>query len=206
MAGSDVLSTFILSSEVAAADPDGVCTTQTTSGAGNLTINGALASAGVATLVPSRYLTITSGGSDESGKTFTVTGTDANGSTITETITGPGASATVVGTVIFNTVTQIAVDAALAGNVTVGSGDSLSSTIFAGRARIRGIYFVNSNNAGTLNFVNGNNGSTVMKIQTTGTQQTADYPDIPDEGLLCTTGAYMNFAATDVTAVTVFYN
>ena len=49
----------------------------------------------------------------------------------TETITGPGASATVVGTVIFNTVTQIAVDAALAGNVTVGSGDSLSSTIFA---------------------------------------------------------------------------
>ena len=42
MAGSDVLSTFILSSEVAAADPDGVCTTQTTSGAGNLTINGCL--------------------------------------------------------------------------------------------------------------------------------------------------------------------
>ncbi len=206
MAGSDVQSTFIQSSDIAAADPDGVCTSQSTGGAANLNINGAFATDNVATLVPARNVTITSGGSNESTKKFTVTGTDANGAVTTEEISGPGSSATVLTSVIFKTVTQVAVDGALTGNVTVGSGNSISSTIFAGRARIRGIYFVNSTNAGVLNFVNGNNGPIVMKILTTGTEKTADYPDIPDEGLLCTTGAYVNFAVADVTAITVFYN
>ena len=41
---------------------------------------------------------------------------------------------------------------------------------------------------------------------TTGTAATADYPDIPDEGVLCADGAYVNFTTTDVTAFTVFYN
>ena len=206
MAGSDVQSTFILSSDIAAADPDGVCAAQTTGGAANLTINGALATAGVATLLPARNVTITSAGSSETGKSLTITGTDVNGNAVTESIAGPGGSATVATTAIFSTVTQVAVDGALTGNVTVGSGTSLSATIFAGRARIRGIYFVNSTTAGTLNFVDGNNGPSVMKIQTTGTEKTSDYPDIPDEGLVCATGAYVNFTATHVTALTVFYN
>ena len=71
MAGSDVFSTHVLSSEIAAADPDGVCTTQSTSGAANLTIDGALTDGGVATLIPARNATITSAGSSETGKTFT---------------------------------------------------------------------------------------------------------------------------------------
>ena len=77
MAGSDVFSTYILSSTIAAADPNGVCLTQSTGGAANLSINGALTSGSVATLVPARNATITSGGSSETGKTFTFTGTDA---------------------------------------------------------------------------------------------------------------------------------
>ena len=178
MSGSDVFSTFIQSSDIAAADPDGICTSQTTSGAANLTIAGALATAGVATLVPARNVSITSGGSDERTKTFTITGTDVSGNTVSEEIAGPNTSATVSTTSIFLTVTQVAVDGALAGNVTVGSGATVSATIFAGRARIRGIYFVNSNNAGPLTFVDGNNGATVMKLLTTGTQNTSDYPDI----------------------------
>ena len=40
---SDIQSTFI---EAATADADGVCASQTPSGAGNLTINGALADSG----------------------------------------------------------------------------------------------------------------------------------------------------------------
>jgi hypothetical protein len=206
MSGSDVFSTFIQSSDIAAADPDGISTSQTTGGAANLTITGALASAGVATLVPARNVTITSGGSDERARTFTVTGTDVNGNAVTEDITGPNTSATVPGTKIFLTVTQVAVNGALTGNVTVGTGTTVSATIFAGRTRIRGVYFVNSNNAGTLDFVNGNNGSTVMKLLTTGTQNTSDYPDIPDEGLLCKDGAFVNFLAADVAALTVFFN
>ena len=70
MAGSDVFSTHVLSSEIAAADPNGVCTAQTTGGAANLTIDGALTDGGVATLVPARNATITSAGSSETGKTF----------------------------------------------------------------------------------------------------------------------------------------
>jgi hypothetical protein len=206
MSGSDVFSTFIQSSDIAAADPDGICTSQTTSGAANLTIAGALATAGVATLAPARNVSITSGGSDERTKTFTITGTDVSGNTVSEEIAGPNTSATVSTTSIFLTVTQVAVDGALAGNVTVGSGATVSATIFAGRTRIRGIYFVNSNNAGPLTFVDGNNGATVMKLLTTGTQNTSDYPDIPDEGLLCKDGAFVNFLAADVTALTVFFN
>ena len=45
-----------------------------------------------------------------------------------------------------------------------------------------------------------------MTLQTTGTQNTSDYPDIPDGGLLCPDGAFVNFAAADVFAVTVFFN
>ena len=206
MAGSDVFSTHVLSSEIAAADPNGVCTAQTTGGAANLTIDVALTDGGVATLVPARNATITSAGSSETGKTFTFTGTDANGNAVTEAISGPGSSATVSTTNVFKTITQIAVDGALTGNVTVGSGTTVSETIFAGRARIRGIYFVNTNSAGPLAFKNGNNGDIVMSLQTAGTQNTADYPDIPDEGILCSNGVFVNFLAADVAAFTVFYN
>ena len=72
MAGSDVFSTYVLSSDVAAVDPNGVCEAQTTGGAANLTINGALTDGGVATLVPVRNATVTSAGSSETGKTFTI--------------------------------------------------------------------------------------------------------------------------------------
>ena len=40
-----------------------------------------------------RQVTIISGGSDESGKSFVVTGTNVMGATLTETITGPGRAA-----------------------------------------------------------------------------------------------------------------
>ena len=206
MAGSDVFSTYVLSSTIAAADPNGVCLTQSTGGAANLSIDGALTSGSVATLVPARNATITSGGSSETGKTFTFTGTDVSGNAVTEAISGPGTSATVSTTKVFKTITQIAVDAALTGDVTVGSGTTVSETIFAGRTRMRGIYFVNTNSSGPLAFHNGNNGNNVMTLQTTGTQNTSDYPDIPDEGLWCPDGAFVNFAAADVFAVTVFFN
>ena len=45
-----------------------------------------------------------------------------------------------------------------------------------------------------------------MSLQTAGTQNTADYPDIPDEGILCSNGVFVNFLAADVAAFTVFYN
>ena len=210
MAGSDTFSTYVSSSGVAAADPDGICLSQTPGGASNLTINGALTSGGEATLsstgVVARNVSVTSGGSSETGKKFTITGTDSAGNAVSEEISGPGSSATVYTSKAFTIVTQVAVDGATSGAVTVGSGTTVASTIFAGRARLRGIYFVNSASSGLLSFTDGNNGTTVLQLLTTGTASSADYPDIPDEGLLCVEGAFVHYIAADVTAVTVFYN
>ena len=64
----------------------------------------------------------------------------------------------------------------------------------------------NSSKSISLAFVNGNNGDTVLTLQTSGTAASSDYPDIPDEGLLCPDGAFVNFLAADVASFTVFYN
>ena len=65
-------------------------------------------------------VTVTSGGSDESAKTFTVTGTDMSGNTLVEVITGPEANKTVTGRQIFKTITKVVNSAATTGNITIG--------------------------------------------------------------------------------------
>lgn len=105
-----------------ASDNDGISTTQTPSGAGNLTITGALASGGVATLSASgfeRQVLISCAGVD-AGRTFTVYGTNGNADVFSEAISGSNAS-TSVSTNYFQTVTRISVDAATAGAVIVGT-------------------------------------------------------------------------------------
>lgn len=113
-----------------ALDRDGICQSQTPSGAGNLTINGALASGGVATLGEMTAPTVY-GGSDESGKTFTFTGTDRYGFPVTSAATtGPTAGATVTCATSFKTVTQVAVSAATTGAIEVGvTGTGISRAI-----------------------------------------------------------------------------
>ena len=99
-------------------DADGVSLSQTPGGAGNLTITGALASGGVATIAAAQPITITSA-ADETARTFTISGTDADGVTISEAVTGANAG-TADSVAYFKTVTQIAVDAATTGAVTAG--------------------------------------------------------------------------------------
>ncbi len=65
-------------------------------------------------------VTVTSGGSDESAKTFTVTGTAMDGTTLVEVITGPEANKTVTGRQIFKTITKVVNSAATTGNITIG--------------------------------------------------------------------------------------
>ena len=60
--GSDVTSSFITA---AAADPDGISTAASISGAANLTIGGALASGGSVTMDSPRNVTILSAGDDQ---------------------------------------------------------------------------------------------------------------------------------------------
>ena len=107
------------------ADRDGICVSQTPSAAGTLTITGALASGGVATLDPPGHVSIF-GGSNESGDEYLITGTDRNNNTITENITGPNIT-TVKGSKNFKTVTEVFVNGAATGAVEVGSADELES-------------------------------------------------------------------------------
>lgn len=111
---------------LAAADDDGVCASQSIGAAGNLTINGALASGGIATLDTARRVLLTFA-SDESANTFRVYGLNAaNGNPIFEDVAGtaPGTAPTLQD---FYSVTRVAVSGATAGNVKVGT-DGVGST------------------------------------------------------------------------------
>lgn len=99
-----------------------ISTAQAVAAAGNLTITGTLATAGVATLDCSRNVRITSSSASDTTQTATIYGTDVYGISMTERITFGGA-ATVSGLKAFKTVTRVAISAALVGNASVGTGD-----------------------------------------------------------------------------------
>lgn len=105
-----------------AADDDGVAELQSPAEAGNLTLDGADVTEGVATFDVPRKMTLTSA-NDNSGVTVTLTGTDEDGESQTEDLTGPNA-ATVTSTKWWSTITQIAVDAA-ATNLKAGKAAGL---------------------------------------------------------------------------------
>jgi hypothetical protein len=110
---------IVITKSLAAADQDGIAQSQTTAGAGDLTLNGAFVTDGVATLDTQRLVAITSG-ADLSGITFTVYGTDDQNRSISEAIAGPNAT-TVVTSLNFLTITQVETDAAVGSAVEVGT-------------------------------------------------------------------------------------
>lgn len=102
-----------------AASATAICASQTPAGAGNLTIDGSAATAGVATLDTQRRVLFTFAG-NETGHTFVVYGTNQDGAAISESVAGtaPGTTAT---NLDFLTVTRISIDAAATGAMTVGT-------------------------------------------------------------------------------------
>ena len=207
MAGSDVKAKYI-AADTTAADADGVCQSQTPAAGGEqaLTINGALASGGVATFVAARLITIASA-SDDSARTFTVTGTDVNGNAQTETIAGP--ATTVTGTLYFRTVTEVLVDDDTAGAITVGMANNSLDVVYAGRVRIRGVYLIHTGTAGTIPFRNGGAAGTAMlTIPTPAAANSTRDVVIPDEGVMFENGAYITYTAgtTVFSSFTALYN
>lgn len=108
---------------LAAASANNICLSQTP--ASTFTINGALASGGVATLDQPRRVLFTPAG-NESAKTFTIVGTAANGSPQTEIIAGTNATPFFTN-LDFKTVRSITISAAAAGAITVGTNTTASS-------------------------------------------------------------------------------
>jgi len=110
-------------------DVDGICVAQAVAAPGNMLINGALATGGVATMDKPRAVEIDSSGVGDTTQTATITGTDVYGKTMTEDIAFNGTTA-VAGVKAFKTVTQVAVDIALAGNGNVGTTDVLGLPVY----------------------------------------------------------------------------
>lgn len=108
-----------------ALDADGVCASQTLGGAGNLAINGALATSGVVTLGEQAHITLYSTG-NYSLLTFTLYGMDGRGRAISETLAGPNNS-TVTSALNYKTVTRIASSGALATAIIAGNSNALET-------------------------------------------------------------------------------
>jgi hypothetical protein len=99
-----------------------VCAAQAIAAAGNATINGASATASVATFDYARAFTVVSSNAGDTSQTVTITGTDYYGQAQTQRVTLNGTT-TVTSTKTFKTITQVAVSAALAGNLSVGNAN-----------------------------------------------------------------------------------
>jgi len=106
--------------QLAAAVANGIAQDQQLVAAGNLTLDGSLVDTdGVAQLGTQRQVAFESAGNIAT-VVFTITGTDDSGAIISEDVTGINAS-TVLTTLDYATVTQIAADAAFASDVEVGT-------------------------------------------------------------------------------------
>ena len=105
-----------------ASDPNGVSSSGIENGA--VTIDGALASGGVATFDVPRFFLITGDDVNVVSVTFTVVGTNRYGNVMTEAIAGPTGAATAGGTKNFKTITSITTSGSTVGLVQTGTDDS----------------------------------------------------------------------------------
>lgn len=187
-----------------ALDADGICLSQTPAGAGDLTINGALANTGTVTLTSARRVTI-AGSGNETDKTFTITGTDENGAAQVVDIAGPN-NGTVTTTEYFLTITEVSVGAGTAAAVTVGIGLEFLNEIVTRPARVQGVHTVCSATAGTLELRDGSRtGTAYLKWDTVAGATIIDDFMLPGRGLRYETSVFLYGDQTDFTSVVVFY-
>lgn len=116
---------IVLSKTLAAASVNCIAQSQALGAAGNLSLNGAAASGGVAALDGQRRVVITSAGND-GGIVFTVFGTNQGGNPIQESVAGANAGAAATNQ-DFLTVTRIAASGATASTVQAGTNGSGST-------------------------------------------------------------------------------
>lgn len=107
----------------AAKSTTAVCNAQAAAAAGNLTINGASATAGVVTFADARAVNVDTNNTANTTQTVTITGTDYYGQSQTEDIACNGTTL-VAGQKAFKTVTGVYVDDAITGTIQVGSEDT----------------------------------------------------------------------------------
>ena len=203
MGKSDVTAVTITADAVAL-DANGLSTVAAVANNAALVINGALTSGGSATLSHGRIVTILSS-ADDSAISFTVVGTDVNGAAQTESITGAD-SGTATGAAYFLTISSITAVGDPAANVTAGVNASAADVIFAGRARLKGIYLTSTATAGTTNFLNSSPvGTSVFKLSSVASATATRDVVIPEEGVLFTDGMFIQYTVSTFLTMTVFH-
>ena len=198
MAKSDVKAVTITADTVAL-DADGISAAASVGNNAALTIGGALADGGSCTFDAGRVVTILSAG-DDSAKSFTVVGTDVNGDSQTESITGANAG-TATGSNYFKTVASITA----VGNP-AGVNASAADVVFAGRARFQGINLVCTATAGVLDFLTTSpTGTSLFKVGTVASATVTRDLTIPDEGVVFSSGIYVQYTVATFNTMTVFH-
>ena len=110
---------------------------------------------------------ITSAGGNESSVSFTVVGTDMNGNAQTEVITGPAASATVVGLKTFKTISSITPDTNTSGSITLGyTGVGITTDGVTGSATLDSVAMVADVTNNIFSITSGD--ATGLKVQYSG--------------------------------------
>ena len=154
-----------------------------------------------------RKITATTLG-DESSITVTIVGTDENGDALTEVITLPGSATTTSGTTgAFLTITSATVSAQPAANVSLGMTADVFGGIFAGRTRVRQANVASGGAIGSVEVKNGSiSGTTQLTLRTQATEGDISTVNIPQDGILFTSGAYISFSEVNCNSVTVYFD
>ena len=155
-----------------------------------------------------RKITATTSGSGDGSKTITIVGTDVNGDALTEVITLPGSATTTSGTTdFFQTITSATVSAQPAANVSLGMTADVAGGVFAGRTRVRQANVGSGGAIGNVDFRNSStSGTSLLTLRTQSTAGDISTVNIPQDGVLFDSGAYITFTETSCNAVTVYFD
>jgi hypothetical protein len=127
-----------------------------------------------------------------------------SGASVTEEVAGANAG-TASSTNFYTSVSNISVDGASAGNVSIGTTGSLAF----GRTRLKSLYYVGAGTAGSIKFnLNSSSGTLLLQIDTpVSSTSFSDSVTIPELGILTQRSNSTDFAVMtldQVSNVTVF--
>jgi len=200
---SDVIPVTITADTVAL-DADGISVAASVGNNAALVIGGALADSGSVTLSHGRLITILSAG-DDSSKSFTVVGTDVNGDSQTETVTGANAG-TATSSKYFKTIASITAVGNPAGNVSAGINASAADAVFTMRSRLKGMFLTSTATAGEVDFLTSSpTGTSIMKLNSVSDADATRDVTIPNEGVVFTSGIYIQYTVSTFLTMTVFH-